>query len=1047
MASPDLIDLVFTWSLRDILNEHLYKDKVQKIPITFTSTKQYLEAYMYPLIEETHADMFSSMMLLSHAPTCEILSIEESKNFKLPERLFYDVIIERKIDVTTKPEIYEPQTGDIIDLSDVRPRCVNDLQRPKRSYLPATIVRVDEDNPHKLKVLSSEPIVLERNENNQKKREFLFAVYLVNITTNTRIWRALHGTNMSIIKEVLCISSSVTNGCDLCSLKEVADKDDLNASLYLFSLNESQLDAVLRSFDKSGCNHRNSVELIWGPPGTGKTKTVGTLLWALLKIKCRTLTCAPTNIAVVEVTTRLLRLVRETLQHDCYGLGDIVLFGNEDRMKINVLGELRDVFLKYRVERLQECFVPLSGWKHLLDSLIWLLEDADRQYHVYLEIIKKQNEEVHKRALNNNQEERRKKKEKEVKENKSRNKDKNKFKEEVAVDITQTMNVLTIGEFIREEFDNNQKGLRSCVKKLCAHLSTSFLAVEVVQNMDKAVCLLQSLRTMVCGNKFTDDDLIKSFTTMSENLNVTLFGSSMDVLNAARDECLQILRVLQEQLTLPDFFERGLISDFCLQNSCLIFCTASSSACMDTTRPFKMLVVDEAAQLKECESVVPLQLPGVKHAILIGDERQLPAMVKSKISEKADFGRSLFQRLVILGQRKHLLNIQYRMHPSISIFPNSEFYDKQISDAPNVKDSSYERNFLQGKIYGPYSFVNVPHGKEEFGDGHSLKNMVEVAVVSEIVASLYEGIFVVFALQEKIGNKYGAYTDFFVSARSVDGFQGGEEDVIIISTVRCNGRGSVGFLSNCQRTNVALTRARYSLWIVGSGSTLTNSGSVWKKLVLDAKNRGCFYNAEEDQRLCNAIIDIAIELGQFDYLLNTNSILFRGARWKVIFGDGFWKSISNMRNMETRKEVISLLMKLSSGWRLPSQKKQENLNILEGASSQLLETYSVHGTSTLNLLWSIDILIDNSTRIQVLKFWGVLPFRDISNLIKRLDVFFGNYTVDTMNRCKFRQREGEVEVPMSWEIDPYAVATMNIKKYRPVKHLSRQLTSLNLNKN
>ncbi|KAK1262047.1 hypothetical protein QJS04_geneDACA019591 [Acorus gramineus] len=75
-------------------------------------------------------------------------------------------------------------------------------------------------------------------------------------------------------------------------------------------MNESQLGAVLTCISARKCNHTNLINLIWGPPGTGKTKTISVLLWALLKMKCKTLTCAPTNIAVLEVASRSLRLVR-----------------------------------------------------------------------------------------------------------------------------------------------------------------------------------------------------------------------------------------------------------------------------------------------------------------------------------------------------------------------------------------------------------------------------------------------------------------------------------------------------------------------------------------------------------------------------------------------------------------------------------------------------------------------------------------------------------------------------------------------------------------
>jgi senataxin len=135
------------------------------------------------------------------------------------------------------------------------------------------------------------------------------------------------------------------------------------------------------------------VKLIWGPPGTGKTKMVGLLLFSLLKLKCRTLTCAPTNIAVLEVTSRLLRLVTDSLEYKTYGLGDIVLFGNGKRMKISEKDDLEDIFLDHRVEVLEYCFNPSTGWKHTVDSLINLLADPEHQYRRYLENKERKNEE------------------------------------------------------------------------------------------------------------------------------------------------------------------------------------------------------------------------------------------------------------------------------------------------------------------------------------------------------------------------------------------------------------------------------------------------------------------------------------------------------------------------------------------------------------------------------------------------------------------------------------------------------------------------------
>lgn len=108
----------------------------------------------------------------------------------------------------------------------------------------------------------------------------------------------------------------------------------------------------------------------------------------------------------------------------------------------------------------------------------------------------------------------------------------------------------------------------------------------------------------------------------------------------------------------------------------------------------------------------------------------------------------MFERLVSLGHKKHLLEVQYRMHPSISLFPKREFYDNKISDATNVKESSYEKDYLKGNMYKPFSFINITCTKVETKEGPSRKNMLEVDVVLHILRNLSKGTFI--ANSEKI---------------------------------------------------------------------------------------------------------------------------------------------------------------------------------------------------------------------------------------------------------------------------------------------------------
>ncbi|KAI9100095.1 hypothetical protein K1719_024313 [Acacia pycnantha] len=913
----DLVDIVFSWTFSDALNENLYKDMVPKIPITFVSTTEYMKSFIPSLIEETHSDLCSSLKGISQAPACKILTCK-----RMTKGLIYQLTFDE-----SHGGGYEPAPGDLIALTDGRPKGIHDLNKPGRFY---HVAYVQMSQGRQIRILSSKSIEIEPDMRSNNV-EILYATYLINLMTNIRIWKALssqlQGANFNIIGKVLQSDQLIGESSHICPSLEHRNTDISIATNTIRShnLNESQKEAVISSVAMCKCHHNHTVKLIWGPPGTGKTKTVASMLFALLKLKTRTLTCAPTNTAVLEVAARLRGLVEEQLQFDTYGLGDIVLFGNISRMKVDDYWGLPDIFLDYRIDMLEKCLSPLTGWKHDLESMISLLENPHQQYLLSNINVKheKDNNDLMSleqfTKLNYSNIEQAYLSYKQLEDNKDDHMTLEQYvKKRYSFINDQYLSYKAEVQFVKRRFRFICVNLKSSLQTLYSHLPTSLVPFEAAKNICATLDLLEALGSSLHQNEFIEiptknvegkSNAIQpelpnvkekkwglfSFCTwmiqiflkpiMSWLIPVETHVPIKDVtfnfgrLSVKGDECLRMLRSLSQSISLPQLGRRFEITDICLKKACLIFCTTSGSTKLFTEgmTPLPFIVIDEAAQLKECESTIPLQLPGAKHAILIGDEMQLPALVKSKISDEAGFGRSMFERLVLLGFMKHLLKVQLRMHPSISLFPNREFYHGQLVDGMNVRDSNHSKRFLEGKLYSSYSFINIAQGKEQFGFGHSLKNMVEVAAISEIIKSLYKeflskrrklnvGVISAYKAQvHEIEERVKQYNlvsdpDFSLKIRTVDGFQGGEEDIIMISTVRSNKKGNVGFLSNRQRTNVALTRARHCLWILGNAETLERSGSVWRKLVNDAKQRGCFHNGDDDQNLAQAINNASLNL-------------------------------------------------------------------------------------------------------------------------------------------------------------------------------------------
>ena len=255
---------------------------------------------------------------------------------------------------------------------------------------------------------------------------------------------------------------------------------------------------------------------------------------------------------------------------------------------------------------------------------------------------------------------------------------------------------------------------------------------------------------------------------------------------------------------------------------------------------FPIVLIDEATQACESECILPL-LHGAKHAIIVGDHCQLGPVVLCKNAAKAGLKMSLFERLVKLKVKPHMLQVQYRMHPKLSEFPSNTFYDGNLQNGVTSDERTYfSVNFPWPNVKKPTFFYHIV-GKEEFSaSGTSYINREEAEFIETIVKSLlkctvkpeqigiitpYEGqrCYIVSRMLKNC-----ASTEIEVS--SVDSFQGREKDYIIMSCVRSNNHHGIGFLDDPRRLNVSLTRARYGLILVGNAMALSNH-QLWINLL------------------------------------------------------------------------------------------------------------------------------------------------------------------------------------------------------------------------
>jgi DNA polymerase III delta prime subunit len=274
-------------------------------------------------------------------------------------------------------------------------------------------------------------------------------------------------------------------------------------------------------------------------------------------------------------------------------------------------------------------------------------------------------------------------------------------------------------------------------------------------------------------------------------------------------------------------------------------------------RRFDLAVIDEACQSTEPGSWIPLLR--CERVVLAGDHRQLPPTVLSAEAAAQGFGVSLFERLAERygADALRLLDVQYRMHAAIMDFPSAELYDGQLTADPSV--AAHLLKDLPGVACTaatevPLEFIDTAgagYDEELEPDGESRLNRGEAELVCRKVRALLEAGLA--AADVALISPYAAQVRLLRSKLdvagleidSVDGFQGREKEAVVISLVRSNVEGEIGFLGDVRRMNVAMTRARRKLLVVGDSATLS-SHPFYTRMLEYFERQGAYHTVWEE---------------------------------------------------------------------------------------------------------------------------------------------------------------------------------------------------------
>lgn len=300
---------------------------------------------------------------------------------------------------------------------------------------------------------------------------------------------------------------------------------------------------------------------------------------------------------------------------------------------------------------------------------------------------------------------------------------------------------------------------------------------------------------------------------------------------------------------------------------CDVVCTTNASSGSEVLKDyfFDLCVIDEATQACEPSCLIPIVKS--EKIVMAGDHKQLPPTILNETAEQKGLSISLFERLIGLygSEIKSLLTVQYRMNEKIMEFSNHRFYRNRL-----IADESVKHHTIK-ELFSTNSFKKIPekerltiidpmnpivwvdteklNSKERSRKGSmSKENVLEASLIDTIVSSFLRkgikpkdiGVITPYYDQKILLNSF--ITNDYLEIDTVDGFQGREKEIIIVSLTRSNPFGNIGFLKDLRRLNVSITRARRKLIVIGDSSTVC-SDDTYESFYQYVSERGCIISS------------------------------------------------------------------------------------------------------------------------------------------------------------------------------------------------------------